>query len=151
MIRSSLCNNSDAYIHLKGIIKIEKTSTSTAPNNANKNIISKNSPPFTNCISKINNTQADDTNDIDVVIPLYNLIEYRDIYSKISGRLFQYYRDIVLDFTNNIIGFLSNNSTSILFKFKRKITGKTGNDDTKVSEIVPLKYLSNVWRTLEML
>ena len=54
-----------------------------APNNANKKIIFKNCVPFTNCISRISNTQIDDAHDIDVVMPIYNLIEFRGNYSNI--------------------------------------------------------------------
>ena len=76
-------------------------------------------------------------------MPVYNLIEYRDNYSKTSGRLWQYYKD---DPKGNI-----ENSES--FKYKIKITAKTPNNgNTKYVEIiVPLKYLSNFLRTLEML
>ena len=54
-----------------------------APNNANKKIIFKNCVPFTNCISRISNTQIDDAHDIDVLIPIYNLIEFSGNYSNI--------------------------------------------------------------------
>ena len=64
-----------------------------AANNTNEKLLFKNCAPFTNCISKINNTQVDDVQDIDVVMSMYNLIEYSDIYSKTSGSLWQYYRD----------------------------------------------------------
>ena len=85
----------------------------------------------------------DNAQDIDIVMPVYNLIEYSDNYSKPSGSLWQYYKD---DPNNNI-------TDSESFKFKVKITGKTPNDgNTKdVEIIVPLKYLSSFWRTLEML
>ena len=59
--------------------------------NANKNVTFKNFAPFNNCISEINNTPADDAHDIDTVLPMYNLIEYSDIYSRTSGSLWQYY------------------------------------------------------------
>ena len=75
----------------------------------------------------MNNTQIDDAYDIDVVMPVYNLIEYRGIYSKISESLWQYYTgDPVLDSTNNIIDFPAddNNNNSILFKFNEKSQGK---------------------------
>ena len=83
---------------------------------------------------------------------MYNLVEYSDTYSKTSGSLWQYYRDEpALDNNGNIIDFSDDNNNSASFKFKQKITGQTGNDDTKAVEImVPLKYLSNFWRTLEM-
>ena len=57
-----------------------------------KGVIFKNCAPFTDCISKINNTQVDNATDLNVVIPMYNLVEYSDNYSKTSGILWQYYR-----------------------------------------------------------
>ena len=84
-------------------------------------------------------------------MPMYNLIEYSDNYAKTTGSLWQYCKDIpALDADNNITEFADGNTTDS-FKFKLKITGQTGNDGTKDVEImVPLKYLSNFWRTLEM-
>ena len=79
MLRSSLCDYSDAYILIKRTITF---ATAAAPNNENKKVKCKNCVPFTNCISRINNTQVDDAHDIDVVIPMFNLIEYSDNYSK---------------------------------------------------------------------
>ena len=94
------------------------------------------------CISEINNTQIDNAKYIDVVMPMYNLIEYSDNYSKTSGSLWQYYKD---DPNDNI-------TQSESFKSKIKITGKTpaAGNTKDVEIIVPLKYLSNFWRTLEM-
>ena len=145
MLRSSLCDYADAYILVKGTITITVESADDAVKQADergKGITFKNCVPFTKCISIINNAGIDNAQDIDIGIPMYNLIEYSDNCSKTSGRLWQYYRD---DPNNNIV-----NSES--FKFKVKITATTPNDDnTKdVEIIVPLKYLSTVWRTLEM-
>ena len=85
-------------------------------------------------------------------MPMYNLIEYSDTYLKTSESIWQHYRDEpVLDNNGNIIDFPAINNNSVLFKFKQEITGKTGNAGTKNAEImVPLKYLSNFWRTLEI-
>ena len=81
MVRSSLCDYSDAYIHVKGNISVNNTvAEGAAANNAAKEVIFKNCTPFTNCISKINNTQIDNAEYIDIVIPMYNLIEYSDNY-----------------------------------------------------------------------
>ena len=84
-------------------------------------------------------------------MPMYNLIEYINNYAKTSGSLWQYCIDIPAVNNNNaIVNFTENNLTN-LFNFKVKITGQTGDDGTKNVEImVSLKYLSNVWRTLEM-
>ena len=80
MLRSSLCDYSDAYILVKGNITVNNTAA--AANNTNKKVIFKNCAPFTSCISKINNTQIDNAEYIDIVIPMYNLIEYSDIIQK---------------------------------------------------------------------
>ena len=107
--------------------------------------------PFTNCISEINNTQIDNAKDIDIVMSMYNLIEYSDNYAKATGSLWQYCKDIPARYHNNEITEFTACNTTDSFNFKAKITGQTGNDGTKDVEImVSLKYLSNFWRTLEM-
>ena len=152
MLKSSLCDYSDAYILVKGTIAVNNTAVADADaNNTNKKVIFKNCAPFTNCISEINNTQVDNAKDTDIVMPMYNLIEYSDNYSKTSGSLWRYCKDIpAVDNNNAIVNFAENNLTDS-FNFKVKMTGQTGDDGTKNVEImVPLKYLSNFWRTLEM-
>ena len=151
MLKSSLYDYSDAYILVKGTISINNTAAQSAPNNTNKKVIFKNCAPLTNCISGINNTQIDNAKDVDIVMPMYNSIEYSDNYAKTTGSLWKYCKDIpARDNNDEIIAFDTNNLTDS-FKFKAKITGQTGNDGTKdVEIIVPLKYLSNFWRTLEM-
>ena len=74
MFSSSLCDYSDVYIHVTGTITVAPA-TAAAPVKANKNIIFENCKPFTNCISRINNKRVDDAHDIDVVMPMYKLIE----------------------------------------------------------------------------
>ena len=90
----------------------------------------------------MNNTQVDNAKDIDIVMPMYNLIEYSDNYAKTSGSLWQYFRDEPDDDLED----------SESFKSKIKITGKTPNNGNvkDVEIMVPLKYLSKFWRTLEM-
>ena len=86
MLKSSLCVYSDAYILVKGTISVNNTvAAGAAANNTNKKVIFKNCAPFTNCISEINNTQIDNAKDIDIVMPMYNLIEYSDNYAKTTG------------------------------------------------------------------
>ena len=70
---------------LKEIYLTNIASEGAASNNTNKNVILKNCAPFTDCIAKINNTQVDNAKDIDIVMPMYNLIEHTDNYSKTSG------------------------------------------------------------------
>ena len=94
MLKSSLCDYSDAYILVKGTITVNNTAAQgAAANNTNKKVIIKNCAPFTNCISEINNTQIDNAKDIDIVMPMYNLIEYSDNYAKTTGSLWQYCKD----------------------------------------------------------
>ena len=91
MLKSSLCDYSDAYILIKGTISVNNTAAAgAAGNNINKKVIFKNCAPFTNCISEINNTQIDNAKDIDIVMPIYNLVEYSDNYANTIGSLWQY-------------------------------------------------------------
>ena len=138
ILRSNLCDFSDAYILVKGTITITGAGDNDAArqaNERNKGVIFKNCASFLKCISKINNTKIDNAKDIDTVMPMYNLIEYSDNYSKTSGSLWQYYKDVP---DNNLA-----NSES--FKYKVKITDNTPADGNTIDIeiIVPLKYLSN--------
>ena len=151
MLKSSLCDLSDAYILFKGTISGANTGRAgAAGSNNNKKVIFKNCALFTDCINEINNTQVDNTKNIDFLISIYNLIEYSDNCSKIWWGLWKYLKDEPALNNNNITDFYgSNNNDS--FNFKVKITGRTGNDGTKNVEIdVPLKYFSYCWRTLEI-
>ena len=153
MLKSSLYDYSDAYILVKGTTSVNNTAAADAAvNNTNKKVIFENCTPFTKCISEINNIQMGNAKDIDIVMPMYNLIEYSDNYAKTAGSLWQYCKDIPARNNNNnaIIIFAENNLTDS-FNFKVKFTGPIENNGTKDVEImVPLKYLSNFWRTLEM-
>ena len=153
MLRFSLCDYGDAYILVKENTAASNTAGVAAdPNNKDKKVIFKNCAPFTNCISKINNTQIDNAENIDMVMPMYNLIECRDNYSNTSGSLWQYCKEIpALNNDGDVVIFNAANAT-YLFNFKAKITGNTNNDGDieNVEIMVLLKYLSNFWRTLEM-
>ena len=146
MLRSNLFDYADSYICVKGTITITGAGNYDAARQADerdKGITFKNCTSFTKCISRINNADIDNAQDIDIVMPMYNFIEYSDNYSKTSGSLWQYYKDVP---NNNL-------ANSASFKFKLKIIGKTpaaGNKKKDVEIIVTLKYLSNFWRTLEM-
>ena len=91
MLRSNLCDYADAYILVKGTITITGTGDDAAKqlDERNKGVMFKNCAPFTKCISRINNTDIDNAQDIDIVMPMYNLIECSDNYSKTSGSLWQ--------------------------------------------------------------
>ena len=145
MLRSNLFDYADAYILVKGAITITVAGDDDAAkrlDERNKSVIFKNCAPFTKYISRINNTDIDNAQDIDIVMPMYNLIEYTDNYSKTSGSLWQFYKD---DPNDNI-------TQSESFRSKIKITGKTPADGNtnNVEIFVPLKYLSDFWRTLEI-
>ena len=121
MLRSDLCDYSDAYIVVKGNITV------TNPDNDayDKKLAFKNNAPFTSCISKINNILIDNAEDLDVVIPMYNLIEYSKNYRKTTGNLWNYYRDEPnsgLGGDNNNINYSIKDSKS--FDYKTSITGK---------------------------
>ena len=90
MLRSDLCDYSNAYLWVKGTIAV------TDPNNnANfdRRLTFKNNAPFISCISKINGELVENAEDLDVVVPMYNLLEYSKNYEKTSGSSFNYYRD----------------------------------------------------------
>ena len=114
MQRSNLCDFNDAYIIVKGTI------TDTNPDNAerNKPVTFKNNAPFINWISKINGVKINNAEDLDVVMPMYNLLEYSQNYRKSAGSLWNYCRDEPSE-------PLSSDSDSL--KYKTSITGNTYN------------------------
>ena len=145
LLRSNLCDYADVYILVQGTITITGVGNNADARQAderNKDVIFKNCVPFTKCISRIKNTEIDNAQDIDTIMPMYNLTEYIDNYSKTSGSLQQYYKDQLNDSL----------ADSESFKSKEKITGSTpANGNVKdVEIIVPLKYLSNFWIALEI-
>ena len=146
MLRSSLCDYNDAYILVKGNITVNNTAgAGAATNNTNKNVVFKHCAPYANCIIKINNDEIDNDKYIDTVMPMYNLIKYSDNYSKTSGSVWQYCKEIpAVDNSANIVDFNRANATDS-FNFKTIITGQTDNDGRidNVEIMVPLKYLSN--------
>ena len=153
MLTTSLLEISDAYILVKGTIAIENTALADADaNNTNGKITFKNYVPCTSCISRINNTQIDDAQCFDVVMSLYNLIEYSDNYSKTSRILREYGRDELDTNINNndIIDFIGFTDANLIdsFNLKVKLTGNTGDNGSQNVEImVTLNYLRNFWRT----
>ena len=139
MLRSDLCNFSDVYIVVEGDITLEGDNDA---NKRNKNLVFKNNASFINCISKINGIKIDNAEDLDVVIPMYNLLEYSKNYRKTTCSLWNYYRD---EPSNP----LASNSES--FKYKTSIVEKTpqNNDSlTNAKVVTPLKHLSNFWKSL---
>ena len=154
-IEWSLCGYSDAYILVTGNITFTRTIAAAVaattggdpqrkqPLNASTQVIFKNCAPFKRCSTEIDGTLVDETDFINITMPMYNLIEYSDNYSDTSGSLWQFKRDEII---NNADVTNDNNAPS--FKYKASIIGNTENKGTKkgVKIAVPLKYLSNFWR-----
>ena len=167
MLRSNLCDYSDPYILVKGTIMVTAPGANNGANNVrdkrNRPLILKNNAPFVSCITRINGELFEDANDLDIVIPMYNLLEYSKNYRKTIELLYNYYRDELSDDAddNNFDNIKVVNSNT--FKHKNKITGNTYNVDAGVDgydvnkngkqEIelaIPLKYLGNFWRALNI-
>ena len=131
-IESSLCDYSDAYVLVTGNI-------TATPNNAVTQVVFKNCAPFKKCRTEINETFVDETDFINITMPMYNLIEYSGNYSDTSGSLWQFKRD---EITNN--ADVSNNNAPS-FKYQANLIGNSEANGTKngVKIAVPLKYLSN--------
>ena len=91
MLKSSACDYIDAYILVKETIAV--TPQEGDNTNSNDKVVFKNCAPFTDCINEVNNTQLDNAKYIDLVMPMYNLIEYSDNYSETLGTLWNYYSD----------------------------------------------------------
>ena len=98
MLRSDLCDYSDAYILVNGTI----TLTGNHPRDRqNRPLILKNNAPFISCITRINGELIEDADDLDIVMPMYNLLEYSKNYRKTIGSLYNYYRDELSDDHDN--------------------------------------------------
>ena len=154
MLRPYLCHYSDAYIVVKGEISVAGTNGATR---RNKTLVFKNNAPFRSCITKVNNKFVDNAEHLDIIMPRCNLLEYSDNYSMTSGSLWNYYRDEINDDENenDYNGNKTNNNkttTSKSFKYKTKIIGSTSNNASRLNAevVVPLKYLSNFWRSLDL-
>ena len=139
-----MCDYAEAYILVDGIIR-------AAAANANTRLALKNCAPFTKCNLEINDEHLDTAENLDIVIPMYDLIEYLDNYQDSSGTLYQYKRDEPPE-GDPIPNLAVDNSSS--FKYKVELLGDpvVANNIARrnVKVIVPLKYLSNFFRSLEM-
>ena len=165
MLRSNLCDYSDAYILVKGTITVNGVVNGAGNEilRRNRPLILKNNAPFVSCMTKINNEFIEDADDLDIVMRMHNLLEYSKNYRKTIGSLYNYYRDELSD-DNNPNNFPKTNVVnSDTFKYKNKITGNTynvaegadGHDANRVGKqdvelAIPLKYLGNFWRALNI-
>ena len=120
MLRSNLCDYSDADILVKGTITVTATGVNNDANNIrdkkNRPLILKNNAPFVSCITRIIGELIEDADDLDIVMPMYNLLEYSKNYRKTIGSLYNYYRD-------ELGGIDNNNDNTVTFRYKNK-TGK---------------------------
>ena len=99
MSRSDLCDYSDAYIVIKGFVTV--SADERDKDEMNRQVILKNNALFVSCVSKIKGILIENAEDLDAVIPMYNLLKYSRNYSKTSGSLWNYYRDELTDETND--------------------------------------------------
>ena len=166
MLRSNLCHYSDAYILVNGTITVTAPGANNGVNNVrdkkNRSLVSKNNAPFVSCITRINGELIEDADDLDIVMPMYNLLEDSKNYRKTIGSLYNYYRDELTNDDND--NFANTNVVnSQVFKYKNKITGNkynvnagadgydvNKNGTQKVELAIPLKYLGNFWRALNI-
>ena len=139
-IGSGLRDYSDVYILVTGNI-------TATPNNEATQVIFKTCAPFKDCRTEINDTFVDYADFINIPMPMYNLIEYSDNYSDTSGSLWNFKRDEII---NNADVTNDNNASS--FKYKANLIGNTEYNGRKngVKIAVPLRYLSNFWKSIEM-
>ena len=138
-----MCDYAEAYNLVDGTIR-------AANANANTRLALKNCAPFTKCNLKINDEHVDTAENLDIAMPMYNLIEYSDNYQDSSATLYQYKRDEPPD---NIANHLTQGNSKS-FDYKVKLLGNQVLDGAiaklSVKIVVPLKYLSNFFRSLEM-
>ena len=171
MLRSDLCDYADAYILINGTITV---AGNQPRDRQNRPLILKDNAPFISCISKINNELIEDAEDLNIVMSMYNLLEYSKNYRKTIGLLYNYYRDELSDDANNDNFGNIKVVNSEAFKYKNKIIGNTYNVDSTIANpaggrripnpnyvannsgkksielAIPLKYLGNFWRALSM-
>ena len=144
MLRSNLCDYFDAYILVEGTITV---TAATGANNIrekrNKPLILKNNAPFVSCITRINGELIEDADDLDIVMPMYNLLEYSKNYRKTIGSLYNYYRDELSndDDDDNFHNIEVVNSNS--FGYKNKIIGNTYNIDAAIPNPDPATAAAN--------
>ena len=155
MLKSDLCDYADAYILVGGTITVNGivNGAGNEINRRNRPLILKNNAPFVSCITKINNELIEDAEDLDVVMPMYNLLEYSKNYRKTIGSFYNYDRDELSNDDNNDDFANRNVVNSNTFKYKNKITGiqynvaagvashdanKVGTQEIELA--IPLKY-----------
>ena len=134
------------------ILLLKKSTVTNLNNDAyDKKLALKNNAPFTSCILKINNVLIDVADDRDILMPMYNALICNKNYRKTIGSLFNYFRDEPNSGAVENISYSIKNSKS--FDYKTSITGKLEVNNVEIDDVeiaVPLKYLSNFCRTLDI-
>ena len=153
VLKTKLCDYAEAYILVDGTIRAEAEGTPLAAplaNIANARLTFKNCAPFTKCNLDINDEHVDTAENLDIVMPMYNLIEYSDNYQDSSATLYQYKLDKPPDDIANDLA--QDNSTSFDYKIKLLGNPEVNNNIARrnVKIVVPLKYLSKFFRSLEV-
>ena len=148
VLKPNLCDYAEPYILVDGTIRATNAANATR-------LALKNCAPFIKCNLEINDERVDTAENLDIVMPMYNLIEYSDDYQYSSATLYQYKRDESSE-GDPIPNLTADNLSS--FKYKIKLLGNVtevagdaaGVRGLNVKVVVPLKYLSNFFRSLEM-
>ena len=144
VLKQNLCDYAKAYILVNG------TSRAAAADNDTRSAL-KNCAPFTKCNLEINDEHVDTTENLDIVMPMYNLIEYSDNYQHSSATLYQYKLDEPPE-TDAVANLAVGNSNS--FKYNVELLGNPVLDGAiakrNAKVVVPFKYLSNFFRSLEL-
>ena len=149
MLRSDLCDFSDAYFVAKEDITLTKTTNRDFIDIRNRSLRFKNNAPFTNCTSKIKNVLIDDVENLDAVMSMYNLLEYSKNYRKTTGSLWNYYRDESNDFPANNYN-ASPLTNCEFFKYRSSITGKHQMQIKKMVKTLS-KEIQRLRKTLKLL
>ena len=129
ILRSDLCDYADAYILVNGTILVNGLNPR---DRQNRPLVLKNNVPFISCITRINKELIEDADDLDIVMPMYNLLEYSKNFRKTICSLNNYYRD-ELNNDANLANFANNNVVSSeAFKYKTKIIDNTYDVDSTI-------------------
>ena len=139
-----MCDYAEAYILIDGTIR-------AAVADANTRLALKNCAPFTKCNLEINDEHVDTAENLDITMPMYNLIEYSDNYHNSSETLYQYKRDEPPE-DDAVADLRADNSSSLKYKISLLGNLVVANNIARINVkvVVPLKYLSNFFRSLEM-
>ena len=144
---SSLCHYSDAYILVTGNITVKRRNAANTDDialGAITQVVFKNCAPFEKCRTEINETFVNETDFINITMPMYNLIEYSDNYSDTSGSLWDFKRD---EIDNNADVTNDNNAHS--FKYKASNIGNTENNGTKNGVKIAFKFLEVIRNAID--